>query len=133
MKKIIRRILHFLVTGALSLFLAACYGMPAAYKYFTCRIAAYNESNQPIPDLKIALSDSSITDISTPEAMLTETHTDTDGIADIAIFMDSDTNNSLHARITDTDGTANGGLFKMQDLLLENRADITVHMEKETL
>ena len=121
MKKILRRILQFFITGSFSLFLAACYGMPAGFgQSFSARITALDGDNNPIPDLEVTL-----TELGQAEPIFT---TDTTGTAYIDVYA---TEELLYtARIQDVDGVENGGLFAEQTFQIYNGDDVDVTMQE---
>jgi hypothetical protein len=92
MRAIFKKAVLFLVTGGVSLFLAACYGMPYLVKQFCVRVI--QPEGSPVPALKLSGSD-----------LMDEYVTDMNGEAFVRIF---DEGSPIIVDVKDVDGAANG-------------------------
>lgn len=130
-KNIWKKILYFIVAGSTSIFIAACYGMPAAYKYLgTWKIKMKDEDNKPIKGLEVKIlqysNDSSFVDTINVEV------SDSLGETINEIYsMDEEVNYHYKALIRDIDSTENGGTFKDTVINYENIESTVVEMRKK--
>jgi hypothetical protein len=112
--KIWKKLLYFLVTGSTSVFIAACYGMPANYPlrnpWLTWTIKVQDQGNQPIKGLEVTtvrfLKGTTVPDTFDIHA------TDSSGSCSTLVQpYDTSDGQRFLAFIKDTDGVQNGGQF----------------------
>lgn len=127
MKKLIKRLLQYIISGTFTLFITACYGMPAGFSWSEKKITTVDRDNNPIPGLQL-----------TNSASGGVTYTDAEGIGEIIIPAvreiivpaDADTASEIEILIEDVDGPENGGEFSSKTLTITDEADYLVEMEE---
>jgi hypothetical protein len=129
--KICKKLLYFLATGSTSIFIAACYGMPANYPRLNSMplwtMKAQNQNNQPIKGLKV------ITLELFKGATIADTFgiqtTDSSGLCSTRVYpYDSTGSRQFVDIIKDTDGVQNGGLFADTSVLWNGTLEAIVTM-----
>lgn len=123
-----KRILYFLITGSTSIFIAACYGMPAAYdKLLSWTIKTRNEDNQPIKGLEVTVVQ--YKDTAATADTITRYYTDSTGTARFLLEL---YNENLPCRfeavIKDIDVTENGGWYADTAIAQRDSDESTVVM-----
>ena len=106
-----KKLLYLLITGSTSVFIAACYGMPAGFADlgdWTVRV--HDENDEPVPGLKVTLLH--YPGENEPPDTLEVTATDSLGsVTTRLITYDRSAPQHHDAVIEDVDGAENGGSF----------------------
>lgn len=120
-----KKFLYFIITGATSIFIAACYGMPASFSHLgNWTIKVKDSDNTPIEGLEVKIlqyrNDEPVPDtidIQKSDSLGETTH---------ELYSLDENSNYVHkAIIIDIDSTENGGFFK--DTIIEfNESDTTI-------
>lgn len=126
-----KKALYFMITGATSLFIAACYGMPAGFSNLgVWSVKVRGQSNEPIKGLEVTTL--RFVGGSTKPDTLEVQQTDSLGVASSMLTSDGrDSDYRYEARIKDLDGAANGGSFSDTLVVWENTHETIVQMRKE--
>jgi hypothetical protein len=126
--KVFKRILLYMVTGSLSVFISACYGVLVKSDFYGIwTVTVKNNLNQPIKGLEVTfVNDRS----SGQEPFLYTVHTDNTGSASANLVANGP---FFKAGIHDTDGFENSGMFadtsitwdgiSMQDTIIIRKVD----------
>ena len=120
MLQFIRKASALIVTGTVSIVLAACYGTPMGIEGYK-RVLVTNEDNEPIEGLELKLM---------KDSTLETVMTNSGGESEFYGVYESETED-YSVEITDIDGEENGGLFdkKMVDITLTT--DYSVKINKQ--
>lgn len=125
--KLVKKIILSIVTGASSLIIAACYGMPSlAGEHRLFRIKVKDDGNIPIPGLevKVNLYNSS-------ETIPFESSTGTTDESGDFIYNSIDYNYKYTVDIKDVDGEANGGDFSSKSIEITDSLDYDVKLVRK--
>lgn len=119
----LKKLLAFCITGSVSVVLAACYGAPIDDEEAYISLRAFDGDQNPIPGLKVKLSDDN--------GSFDSTTTSEVGYANF--YLSADQSKNYQAIIEDIDGDANGGLFKSDTIKVSINSDYSVTLNKEEL
>ncbi len=124
--KLVKKIILSIVTGASSLIIAACYGMPSLageHRLFRIKV---KDDNIPIPGLevKVNLYNSS-------ETIFFESSTGTTDELGEYIYNSIDASYKYTVDISDVDGEANGGDFASKTIEITDSLDYDVELVRK--
>ena len=120
MLQFIRKASALIITGTVSMVLAACYGTPMdieGYKW----VQVTNEDNEPIEGLELKLM---------KDSTLETVKTNADGVSEFYGVYESETED-YSIEITDIDGEENGGLFENKTVDITQATDYSVKLKKQ--
>jgi hypothetical protein len=126
-----KKLLYFLITGSTSVFIAACYGMPANYPlrnpWILWTIKIQDQNNLPIRGLEVTTLHF-VKGTTIPDTLDTKA-TDSSGLYSTMIPpYDSTSGEQFIAFIKDTDGVQNGGAFADKTALWNGTQETIVTM-----
>ncbi|HNZ28120.1 MAG TPA: radical SAM-associated putative lipoprotein [Spirochaetota bacterium] len=125
--KLIKKIILAAVTGASSLIIAACYGMPSLageYRFF--RIKVKDNGNTPISGLEVKVN------LYNPsETIPFDSRTGTTDSAGEFIYNSIDFDYKYTVDITDVDGEENGGDFASKSFPITDNLNYDVTLERK--
>lgn len=119
MKRLLKKIFLCLAGGSLSFIIAACYGVPERYNLLKSTIFVTNNTNQPIPNLKVTLYEGN-----TP---VYSGNTDIDGRSTFSAALNGMEEAPVYTvEVEDRDGSENLGDFqlKRETLVMGNGLEI---------
>lgn len=119
MKRLLKKIFLCLAGGSLSFIIAACYGVPERYNLLKSTILVTDNSNQPIPNLKVSLYEGN--------TQVYSGNTDIDGRSTFSAALNGMEEAPVYTvEVEDRDGTENLGDFqlKRETLVMGNGLEI---------
>jgi hypothetical protein len=119
MISLLKKPFTYLLTGSFSIVFAACYGAPLDLENPKL-IKAKDDSNQPIPGLKVTLFENN--------NPINEQYTNEQGT--IELFFEQKVNYDYSAKIEDVDGTNNLGEFNTATVNLNKESLIEHNMQR---
>ena len=127
-----KKLLYFLITGSTSLFIAACYGMPAGFSDLgSWTVKTRDKENKPIEGLEVTVLQYA-GDAQVPvTADLAQTDSTGTAVLYMAIY-DKNVDYRHEAVIRDIDGEENGGLFADTTVIKggPDTSNVTIHPAK---
>jgi hypothetical protein len=129
LKNLWKKLLYLLITGSTSIFIAACYGMPANFNVLGhWIIKTRDQNNNPIIGLKVDVLH--YTGVNAVPDTMEHGYTDSSGEIWSALYLREDTSkvNIIKALIHDADSTENGGAFADTLLAWDGRDEAIVFM-----
>lgn len=118
--KIFKKFLQFLLTGSFTLFMAACYGMPAGFGQGALNVRTVNKNNIPLTGLRISYEEEGFSDTQL---------TDEWGKAYFGVF-DEPLQLDGVLTVEDIDDESNGGSFKSETIQVSGVNTLKVELEE---
>lgn len=118
MTRQLKKLLHFALTGTFTVILAACYGAPVELQDYKL-VKATDQENNPIEGLQVELN--------ADNQLLESQYTDANGVVEFNNVSQS----NVTIRITDVDGTQNGGEFESKEIEADSVNEFDVRLTKK--
>ena len=130
LKKIIKKILSYLLAGSTMFFIAACYGVLSSYRNDGWwKITAKSSDNKPVSGLRVSILEYVLNN-PTPDTLMTE-YTDSTGVFNQPLETShKDETVNYAALIQDVDDSLNQGAFR-DTLVPKTSAEIIVILNKK--
>ncbi len=126
-----KKLLYLLITGSTSVFIAACYGLPAGFAHLgTWTIKVKDSNNEPIRGLEIAVLQFAQGG-TVPDTLETQT---TDSTGSALFYLTTYNQNVSHmheARLRDIDGLENGGQFSDTSIIKTGEDETVVILNRQ--
>lgn len=125
-----KKLIYLLITGSTSVFIAACYGMPASFSQLKdWSIKVKDSDNNPIEGLEVKILRHNEAVVDTVDVQ----YTDSIGVSSHELYeYTSDANYMYEATIRDIDSSKNGGEFSDTTVILDDSEEIIVNLKNKS-